>query len=313
MMGTLVVPGDNSGWAYFFRALRAADTGGWATDSWGPGETLVWQFIKDPVLADHDSLLGTISTALEAWGSLSTADVDWRLDGVVEGVPETRSDGRNTLFIDPDTTVGAYAHSTSKQHPERPDLWERTECDIGMTPRVREWVREDPSAPLGMLIHELGHCIGLAHATRHSPFVPSPIMAYGPGREHGTDDAVGASLLRPAPGWIARTGGISGRVSFEGQPARFVAVGVIQDEGGAARRILDVLTDEQGQFVAEGLSPGEYLLWVHPIAPQSAHPRVITQGALLEMEDLLYMHPIQVQAGRETNGHEVSVRPGRLR
>jgi len=309
VVATLTVPGIHTGWAYFFGALRAADRGGWASESWGPGETLIWEVIRDPVLADHESFLGAVTAALETWDNVPTADIEWSLGGVVEGVAEKRVDGRNTIFIDPDTQVGGYASSTRKRHPDRPDIWETTECDIGLNPRVRD----DPSAPVQLLIHELGHCLGLGHATRHGPFAPDPVMSYGSSRGLGTDDAIGGSLLRPAPGWIPRTGSVSGRVSFEGEPARFVAVGVIHDEDGRARRILDVLTDEQGQFVAEGLSPGEYVLWIHPISSQSAHPGPIAGGALLEMEDLLYPYPIPVRAGQETSGHQFSVRPGRLR
>ena len=309
MMAVVTAPGGRFGWAYFFGALRAPDAPVWAPESWPAGDALVWHVIENPTLADQNGLLRAIMNALEAWEDVATADIQWRAEAVVEDLRENAQDGRNTIFIDPDTRVGGYASSFSRRHPELPDAWEVTECDIGLNPRATE----DPSSWSDVFIHELGHCLGLGHATLTEPFAPHPVMSYGNSHGIAADDAIGASLLRPAPGWVSRMGAISGRIFFEGEPARFVAVGVIRNEGGAAHRVVDVFTDEQGQFVAQGLPPGEYVLWVHPISSQSAHPGNLARGALLEMEDLMFMHPIEVHAGRETGDLDITVRPGRLR
>ena len=301
----VIAPGSDPGWAYFFGHIRAADASGWRSDIWGPGEALVWEAIDDPAFGGDQNALDLISDALQAWADVPTADIRWRVIDVVEGVGETRQDGRNTVFVDADTTVGGYASGFQKRHPERPDVWQTTECDVGLN--------SNAATSLGVLIHEFGHCLGLGHAARHDPFGPDPIMSYGPSNGIAADDAVGASLLRPAPGWIEGTGNISGRTTFEGEAARFVAIGVIRNDDGAARRILDVLSNVEGEFVAEGLSPGAYVLWVHPIFSQTAFPGPVASGALLEMEDLVHMRPIQVLAGQENEGNEISVRPGRLR
>ena len=98
-------------------------------------------------------------------------------------------------------------------------------------------------------MHEVGHCLGLAHSamnpdlarpprndgdTRRDYFPegvtslqPHPRMSYGTIRTVTLepDDAVGASLLYPAPGFLDSRGSLTGRVVLaSGEPAPFVYV-----------------------------------------------------------------------------------------
>jgi hypothetical protein len=81
------------------------------------------------------------------------------------------------------------------------------------------------------------------------------------------DDRIGASLLRPRRGWIEGTGTIWGNVLIEGgEPA--VAVNVVATRLGANGALVESvarITDGRGEFVIQGLPPGDYALYVRPL------------------------------------------------
>ena len=125
------------------------------------------------------------------------------------------------------------------------------------------------------------------------------------------DDVIGASLLRPRPGWLPTTGSLSGQLTRNEQPAAFVSVHVLRDEDGKARPSAQVFTNNDGEFRAEGLRPGRYLLWVHPMFRQSAHDDLLEGNPSLDVSDLINPQTFAVQAGRETAAGEFVLRRGR--
>ena len=140
-----------------------------------------------------------------------------------------------------------------------------SECDILLQPQA-PFTLIDVRA---IVIHELGHCLGLAHSTAHSvmtKFQGLPSL--------GLDDAIAASLLYPqADASLERTtAAIKGQVKRRGRPLL-----------GAVLRAVDVRTqriviagfsglieaqrhrDASGRFELPGLPPGRYTLKVEPM------------------------------------------------
>ena len=207
--------------------------------------------------------------------------------------------------------------------------WEITECDVRIDPDFVEVMADDENgAGLQLLIHELGHCIGLHHAavgpasgndfglgTADSVLLgPDPTMSYGQSTRDvliGEDDAIGASLLRPAPGWLETTGSVSGTLTLDGQPAPFASIQLFATAGESTRRSVQVFSDETGAFLAEGLTPGVYLLWVHPVLLSGAHPALIRTGDVpLDLVDTLGVQTAVVRRGRMTRAGEFALRRG---
>ena len=163
------------------------------------------------------------------------------------------------------------------------------------------------------MLHEVGHCLGLAHTEPHpvprflfgeeladltgapaSPFGPDTVMSYAVEFpvELSEDDAVAVSLLYPAPGWLERTGAVSGRLLRDSDPVAFGYVQAVYP-GPRPRMGPGVFADAEGAFLLEGLDPGPVLLWVHPILLQRAiaHPYMLNYA--LEEDVLEFLDQLQ--------------------
>ena len=68
---------------------QAADAVRWSPDIWPEGGTLVWHALDHlkwaPAFTDTEAVLPLLQKALDAWAAIPTADVRWRMDGVIPG------------------------------------------------------------------------------------------------------------------------------------------------------------------------------------------------------------------------------------
>ena len=295
-----------------------ADEPGW-TDSWvrpTDGET------QPPPFGSHSAAVPFVREAMAAWSRIPTADIRWRLTGVAPG-PGIERDGRNAITVNPDLQGAGHARGWF-QRADSGHPWEFSECDIqihpggGGVPRLRrpaQSLRRDPRTR---------HCLGLAHSGRHPTIVhtfrdigiwgETPKMSYGFDLTNALtlDDIVGASLLRPAEGWLWRTGAITGRVTVSGTPARFAAVGSVRLlAAGRTAPGPGVFTDEYGRFRLRGLVPGDYLIRAGPITRVDASRDLVDAGATLEAFDIARLSPVRVRAVQETRGLRLELPPGR--
>lgn len=302
----------------------------WRRSVWRPGGTLVWWLADDPdwsvAFGEPVEAAAIVEQALEAWTAIPTADIRWRLDGVTNS-PGKGLDGRNTVSVEDDndahgTGPVSYVRIWHEWAPGR-RRWETVECDVVMSSRAAGHLDELPAYKF--LIHEFGHCLGLNHAavtptphwgwdwTDSTAWYQDPAMSYGVHRDRipSPDDALGASLLRPAPGWLPTTGGITGTVLLDDQPARFASVSALRLAGGALREVGAVFSDESGRFVLEGLRPGIYVLWIHPLRALDAHKWLLREGAETHFTDLAIPWPFRTTAGQETDAGVLALSSGR--
>ncbi|MYE13941.1 MAG: hypothetical protein F4X99_20255 [Gammaproteobacteria bacterium] len=328
--------GSSPAWSYrFYRSFdhdsRAPGSDAarrWSEATWGPGDTLVWHVLDDPLWQPHfsgaEELLPSVEESLDTWTRVSSADVRWRVDGILAGTQVGRDD-RNTVSAEETEDFAGQARGWSLRRGGGP--WERIECDVVLSTDYVERLAGSNDNRLNTLLHEFGHCLGLQHAattptirwdwrwTDSSIWQKDPQMSYGRDIDSSLteDEVIGASLLRPAQGWQRSTGSISGRVRHESGAARFVSVHVLRNEGGRARPGVQVFTDEDGGFLVEGLAPGEYVVWVHPMFRHDAHTALLSAGAVTDARDLLLPRRHRVRAGQETPAGEFTLLRGRDR
>ena len=327
-----------------WRLVTAEEALRWSAASWGPGASLAWEVAPDPDFEDlfggASGVLPHLERALASWSDLPSTDINWTASLPEEANDEDAEvDGRNTFFLDAESGAGGYAALWSRRNEE--EVWELFECDFTLgswaaqAPRSADDEARRLASAVATIVHELGHCIGLAHAgtlsmlgRRGQPLLSArnqpvelihprdPAMSYGYAQRDPAavpaDDAVGASLLRPAAGWWPRTGTMFGRLHTEDEPAPWVQVWAAPT--GSERPLRDrvgAFTDERGRFRLEGLPPGDYLLWAHPLVTQNAHYLLGANGAPLDLEDTVLGRPVRVRAGQYVTGVEIPLRIGR--
>ncbi|MCY4626109.1 MAG: carboxypeptidase-like regulatory domain-containing protein [Acidobacteria bacterium] len=273
---------DNGALDYIVPASEAIR---WSPDVWGSGGTLSWE-IEDspdwPLLQDHltDDFETFVQEALSRWAGVAAADISWRLTGFRGRTDGPRfGNGRHQVFFEADSGIRGAVAWWIRNHQS--EAWEITECDVGVG---REWVDrfEDGAADTetlerwlqGFLAQEFGHCLGLGQA----PTLPaSRVLRASPDEQyrHGTqvwttpsamgwwearlaeDDRVGASLLRPRPGWLSGAGSLAGMLQSEGGPVPYAHVFALRGGPDGLRDPVGAFTNADGEFLIEGLPPGE--------------------------------------------------------
>ena len=183
-------------------------------------------------------------------------------------------------------------------------------------------------------LHEVGHCLGLAHpaanpmwrAWPEAPnewapggeaseppegvrtFFPNSKMTYAnsygyPGLH--PDDIAAVSLLYPTAAFAEGTGALRGRIVFaDGSPASFAVVTSVESEAPDNPFGPHTFTDAHGQFVLEGLHHGRTMLWIHPyLVPAGKAFSSADETASLQHTMLWPL----VEAGRTTNLGEIRV------
>ena len=299
----------------------------WHPDSWGPGEVLSWTLVDSPGWEpDVETVRATAEEALERWSSIATADIRWKLGKVADA--QSISWPQETALIfgkepgSPGPAPGyAQIFSDATQDDSRLRI---LRCEVVL------YLGHPVS--LSIMVHEMGHCLGLDHPDSYKsrswpvsrPERPRPYEPPAAWREEPTmlqaspsglalDDRIGASLLRPQTGWIEGTGTIWGNVLIEGgEPA--ARVNVLATRLGANGALVESvarITDSRGEFVIQGLPPGDYALYVRPLANYSSISRLWRNAAAQSrhLRPAFRAAPVRVAASETTGPITMTMRP----
>ena len=224
-----------------------------------------------------------VERGLARWTRIPTARIEVELEEATVRKPQANQDDSvNTIGFSADEVfVDSWFTAFAAWRWEGDVL---VGCDIEVNPDfVKNWAPQDPRELLEVVvIHEMGHCLGLAHTEPHPmplwtdlpvhadpSFLPDPVMSYSNsyGLELTEDDTVPVSLLYPAPGFLESRGSLIGTLVSSDGPLPFAYVKAVRpgERGIPAGPGPGTFTDHGGIYNLEGLTPGTWMLWFHPI------------------------------------------------
>lgn len=225
-------------------------------------------------------LLGAARRAAATWSAVESANVRFEFKGMTGALAEG-IDGRTTFgFIDRpdlDRVLGAtsFMIDTSTGEIAEADIFFNSRFTFSVAPGGQA----DRIDLESLVLHELGHLLGLGHSAIGETEITStgnrrvlgggavmfPIaMTAGAISDRALlpDDIAGISDLYPAPPTL-ETGGIVGRVTKNGQGVMGAHVVAFNPETGIL--VGNFTLNPTGEFVIARLAPGPYILRVEPL------------------------------------------------
>lgn len=226
-------------------------------------------------LAEGDSraaLFSQIQSAVEVWNTVKTSELRLAFGGLLhEGATV---EGPRVEIVFDEIPPGLIAMAG-------PEVLGDVAEDIGgpFVPIVKSTLvlpanLAEPARPswserlYQTMVHEMGHTLGLQHSWASSTMSTEITRATTKGLPLAADDAAGISALYPTRAFREEYGSISGRVlrSSNGAPVVLASVVAFTPTGDA----VSALTGPDGYYKIEGLAPGTWYLYAHPLPPSLA-------------------------------------------
>ena len=316
--------------------------GSWGAPEWPAGETMYVTLVDSEDWLSragyHDSVssLGevrrSLQQALDVWAAIPTADIRWEMGETISqaAFDALPFEDRPLISVQASDFVDGAALGFRKEEDGTRRV---TDCRVHLGSR-------SPGGLFSAGVHEFGHCLGSNHPEPYTvshnrlareAYPPywryDPVMSYGwnlQGYEVRLvmDDVIGASLSRPAAGWLETTGTILARVTLpDGEEvpwAHVLATRLLAPE--SASYSVGKLTspglvhDTRGVADIRGLPPGEYWLLVRSPTGLGNISLVASPGfgAVLDLRQTLRAGPVRVVAGEEVRVSLSVRRLGRL-
>jgi uncharacterized protein (TIGR03437 family) len=217
------------------------------------------------------SVLSQVKAAAAQWNAVSVSDLRVAFGGLESASQAPNTPGIDVIFTDdmPPGVLEETGHTTagtavtaadgSKFFPIlRSTMMMNANADVPPGPSYAETY-------FTTAVHEMGHALGLQHTFTSSAMSQAVTRNTTRLRALGPDDIAGLAALYGKSGWNAAYGSIGGTVTSAGQGVSMASVVALPATG----QPVSTLTNPDGTYEIDGVPPGQYLLYVHPLPPDA--------------------------------------------
>jgi len=216
------------------------------------------------------SIINEIHAAADVWNGVGTSSLKLAFGGLSPMTSPEVTPGIDVVFSD-DIPPGLLAYTVASTVE---NVNGYLSSGVSFLPMVRPQVQLQSDLTLNQqssysdaffltIVHEFGHALGLQHTLTSSVMSTQVTAAVTKAAPLAADDIAGISLLYPANGFPSGTGSITGIVSLGGNGVNLASVVALSTNGTA----ISALTNPDGTFRIDGIAPGQYYVYAHPLPP----------------------------------------------